>query len=228
MRLIVLIGFSRGLGKALFKELLPKLQSGKTELLALGRNTEDFHEIESVSFYEIDLLNIECGTDVSTCIPKNIEQLDVIINASIIEPINTVGNLDNSLVENAAKVNLISPIKIVNELVALQRDLKFCMSVFNISSGASTNPIEGWAMYCSTKAAFKMFLDVLDKETGKLLMVKHIDPGVIDTDMQKLIRSKSIAEMKNVEQFRNFELTNKLKSPLEAASEILSLMDFDK
>jgi len=67
-----------------------------------------------------------------------------------------------------------------------------------------------------------MFLDVTHKESEGTISVTHIDPGVVDTDMQKTIRSKSNKEMKNVQQFRDLNLSNNLKSPQDAARDVLA------
>lgn len=222
MKLVVLVGFSKGLGKAIFDQLLKGLKPGERELLALGRKTKDFPQYNSVIYQEADLLKDDCWDSLSQYIPSNTESLDLFINASVIEPIAVVGSLDSYQLESAVKVNYISPMKLVNQLLFLQQKGKFTLNIFNISSGASSRPIEGWALYCSTKAAFKMFLDVADAEAQDILHITHIDPGVIDTDMQRTIRSKSNKEMKNVQQFRALSHSNKLKSPQEAARDVLA------
>jgi benzil reductase ((S)-benzoin forming) len=221
MKLILLVGFSKGLGKAMFEQLLGSLQAGKVELLAIGRNTNKLPIHESVTYLEVELLNKYCWDSLLTCIPNNLESLDVFINAGVIEPIGVVGSLDNIQLENAITVNYTSPLKLINQLVFIQNKFNFFLNVYNISSGASSTPIEGWSLYCSTKAAFKMFLDVTRKESEGRTAVTHIDPGVIDTDMQTTIRSKSSKDMKNVQQFIQLKDSNTLKSPKEAAIEVL-------
>jgi len=226
MKLIILIGFSRGLGKALFDSLIVGLKPGEVELLALGRNINNVIKHDAVSYQETDLLNDDCWDLIPTYIPGNIKLLDVFINASVIEPIGAIGSLNTEKLEDTVKVNYISPMKLVNKLIAVQNKTDFAMQIFNISSGASSRAIDGWALYCSTKAALKMFLDVAEIESEGLVSVTHIDPGVMDTDMQKTIRSKSSKEMKNVQAFKELKSTNTLKSPKEAAKELLHRLGF--
>lgn len=226
MKLIILIGFSRGLGKALFDSLIGGLKPGEVELLALGRNINNVIKHDGVSYQEADLLNDDCWDLMSTHIPGNIKLLDVFINASVIEPIGMIGNLNTQKLEDAVKVNYISPMKLVNKLISIQNKTNFAMNIFNISSGASSRAINGWSLYCSTKAALKMFLDVAEIESLDLVSVTHIDPGVMDTDMQKTIRSKSSKEMKNVQAFKELKSTDTLKSPKEAAEELLSNLGY--
>lgn len=221
MRFLILVGFSKGLGKAIFEQLLESLKPNEIELLALGRNTKNLPKYDAVTYIEADLLKDNCWELLSKQIPSNTTKLDVIINASVIEPIAAVGSLSGMQLDNAVKVNYISPLKLINQLVYFQQKHHFLLNILNITSGASSKAIEGWSLYCSTKAALRMFLDVTYAESKGNMELTHIDPGVIDTDMQRTIRSKSEKEMKNVQQFRELNKSNQLKSPHEAARDVL-------
>ncbi len=225
MRLVILVGFSKGLGKAIFEQVLESLNSGKVELLALGRNTEGLPKHDAVTYVEADLLKDNCWKLLSKYIPRNASKLNVIINASVIEPIAIVGSLSGVQLDDAVKVNYISPMRLINQLVSLQHEHQFFLNILNITSGASSKAIEGWSLYCSTKAALKMFLDVSYAESKGNMQLTHIDPGVIDTDMQRIIRSKSEKEMRNVQQFRELNQSNQLKSPHEAARDVLAHLE---
>ena len=63
-------------------------------------------------------------------------------------------------------------------------------SLVNMSSGAATTPYRGWAAYCASKAAVEMLTEVVgleEADTGLLAYAGR--PGVVDTDMQALIRA---------------------------------------
>jgi len=227
MRLIILVGFSKGLGKAIFEQLLKSLTPNEVELLAVGRNTMIQPKHRAVTYLEADLLNDNCWESLSKYIPTNVSKLDVIINASVIEPIGIVGSLNEVQLDNAVNVNYTSPMKLINQLVCYQQKQNFFLNIFNITSGASNKAIDGWSLYCSTKAALKMFLDVSFSESQGKMELTHIDPGVIDTDMQRTIRSKSEKEMKNVQQFRELNKSNQLKTPHEAARDVLTNLRFN-
>ena len=62
----------------------------------------------------------------------------------------------------------------------------------------------------------------LQEENNKNIEVHNLDPGVMDTDMQKNIRSKSENEMPNVELFKEYHKTEQLKSAQEVALDIVS------
>ena len=122
-------------------------------------------------------------------------------NAGIIEPIKKIGEFSNNVdIYNHININYVSPSIIINSLVKLiENNMK--LKILNITSGAAERPIEGWSLYCSTKKATKMFLDVLNEENNKVV-IKHIDPGVIDTEMQHSIRNSHEGDFPTVNQFR--------------------------
>ena len=97
--------------------------------------------------------------------------------------------------------------------------------IYNISSGASSKPIEGWSAYCSTKSATKMMLDVISLENSNVL-VHHHDPGMVDTNMQKKIRSTNKYKMKNVAFFREAKLTEPEDAAKKIVADVCQLLNF--
>ena len=74
----------------------------------------------------------------------------------------------------------------------LSSDLELRGAVVNVSSGAAHAPLEGWAAYCSTKAALHMFTQALHLEEGERVAVYGASPGTVDTEMQVLIRASGV------------------------------------
>ena len=70
MKLILLVGFSKGLGSAIFEQLLVGLQPGRRELLAVGRNTNKLPLYDSVTYLEVDLLKTDCWDFYCNLYPK--------------------------------------------------------------------------------------------------------------------------------------------------------------
>jgi len=76
-------------------------------------------------------------------------------------------------------------------------------SLVNISSGAAVSPYRGWAPYCASKAAVEMLTEVVGlEERGAGLLAYAVSPGVVDTDMQSLIRETPAESFPDVERFR--------------------------
>ncbi|KAJ9052835.1 hypothetical protein DSO57_1030149 [Entomophthora muscae] len=118
--------------------------------------------------------------------------LSLLINLTIIRtinPISKIASLDINEVKSAFGTNLFSIIHLTTTLLPLI--LKYQGTIINVSSGASTNPYTGWSSYCCTKAALNMFTMCLAKEHPDILTLS-IRPGVVDTEMQTLIRGGGI------------------------------------
>lgn len=77
-------------------------------------------------------------------------------------------------------------------------------TIINVSSGAAHRPLEGWSAYCSSKAGLFMLSESLHLELApRGVRVFSFQPGVVDTDMQVLIRASGINE---VSQLRRTDL----------------------
>jgi NAD(P)-dependent dehydrogenase (short-subunit alcohol dehydrogenase family) len=125
-------------------------------------------------------------------------ELDLLVNnGAIIDPISTFGNIDDTSLEKSTKINLIAPTLIIS--YCWQYLAKNKGKILNILSGASTNPIEGWAAYCSTKAGLHMVNKQAHLE-GLVSNIKSIgiSPGMVDTNMQKKIRESRINQISQV------------------------------
>jgi NAD(P)-dependent dehydrogenase (short-subunit alcohol dehydrogenase family) len=92
----------------------------------------------------------------------------------------------------------------------------------NMSSGAATKPYEGWAVYCGSKAAVDMVTEVVAREErGAGLVALAVAPGVVDTDMQALIRSTPVEVFPGVERFRRLHDEQGFNDPGWVADYIL-------
>ena len=149
-----------------------------------------------------------------------ISEIIFINNAGIVEPIDKIGKLDEGMIYNSIYVNFLAPALFTNKIIA-RKDLK--ITILNISSGAANKPFEGWAMYCSTKAGFKMFTEVLLAENQKndQINVFNIDPGVMDTDMQRKIRDSNFEKFPLHNDFVKFKTDGRLAPAEKVAREIV-------
>lgn len=221
MKIIILTGFTSGLGRALYGQLKDTV-SHNSQLICIGRHLSRITLDTSATYIDMEMSRLQEWKKVTEFINRKATEITLISNASTIEPIAKVGALDNSLIQDAANINYVNPMLLVNELVAYCNNAKVKLNVVNVSSGAASRVIGGWSLYCSTKAAFRMFLDVMAEDNVSNVKVVHIDPGVINTKMQSTIRSKSSDEMIDVESFTELKALNKLKSPQDAATELLT------
>jgi len=124
--------------------------------------------------------------------------VDILINnGAVIEPISLIEKLDAQNFENAVRVNYLAPSLLISH--CWSNLLKNKGKVINILSGASVNPIEGWAAYCSTKAALHMINQQTHLEGNKYgISSIGISPGMVDTEMQGKIRASGVNQISKV------------------------------
>ena len=185
-------------------------------MVSLSRKAEpeDF-STERILFSYCDLATLD-NTEFIKDICETYQEEDIIYinNAATILPLCEVGGFREVELAAYFKINIEAPVRLINELVALK---KKGLTILNISSGAAKRAISNWSLYCSAKAAVNMFCDVLAIEHPEVI-VRNIDPGVINTRMQSQIRESNIPDLQI---FVNLSVNEHLKDPIEAAREIL-------
>jgi NAD(P)-dependent dehydrogenase (short-subunit alcohol dehydrogenase family) len=99
------------------------------------------------------------------------------------------------------------------------------LRILFISSGAAHRVIDGWALYCATKAAGEMFFDALASQTrdDPRVTVVNVDPGKMDTRMQADIRraAASRAYFPDQQHWLDAKEQGQLADPAEVADRII-------
>ena len=97
-------------------------------------------------------------------------------------------------------------------------------TLVNISSGAATNPYEGWAAYCASKAAVDQLTRVVALEEARHGLAAYaVSPGLVDTEMQAAIRATDRASFPQVDRFRRAATEHRFNSPAWVAEHVLAL-----
>lgn len=227
---VILSGPTRGLGRALFDQLV----SQAYPVVGLGRDLARIATLATPASAPVELVEVDLGDDADALARalaalRRIVQattagpLVFISNASIIEPIGQATGLALADLERAMRINCLAPLMIANTLTEIAHAQHRPLLVLDVSSGAACRPIRGWQAYCTSKAAYKMALDVLAAENTHVQVV-HFDPGVMDTPMQQVIRGQREADMPEVAAFRAYKDDGLLKTPLAVAAELILLM----
>jgi len=221
---IIITGVSSGLGRALFDIV----SAADVRLICISRS---FLKYQTASAGE-DLVLLPCDLgklrEVTPFLQKlagllkNTSDITFISNAATIEPIGSVGELDDAAILAAVQTNYVSPMRITNMLCALKNAQK--LSFIYVSTGAARTPIVGWSLYCSTKAALKMFFTVLEAQykNDKRVSVHEFDPGVIDTPMQAQIRKSSKKDFPRLLEFKVLKKTHMLSDPHDVAKKLVN------
>jgi benzil reductase ((S)-benzoin forming) len=222
MRKYFITGISKGIGKELFL-----LLSQTNNVVGLSRlNISYKYNTNNAQIIYLDLCNVNKLLEFE--ITDYFNETDDIIfinNAAKIEPINIIENITIQEVLSSFTVNVFAV------FIFLQKLIKLCTNkqlyVFNLTTGAADKPIPGWSVYCSSKSAIHMILDVLSVEKENTIKLRHYDPGVVDTEMQEYIRSRKEDNFPLVEKFTNYKNENKLRKASEVANEIIDIINED-
>lgn len=213
---VIITGANRGLGKA-FVDVLMKDE--ECFVISISRRLSE--EQKGYSSNRFGFLQIDLSTDSVSEQIKELremlgdEDLYFINNASIIEPIVKIEDLDEVAIDKTISVNIKSTILITKYL--LTHCTTNTITFVNISSGAANRAISNWSLYCSSKAFTQMFFGVAESEYEHHRFY-NIDPGVMDTGMQQSLRGSSFPDVEN---FKNLQKEGLLKSPIHVAESIL-------
>lgn len=219
MNYFFITGTSKGLGKAL-AELL--LEDHQNVVYGLSRTNSIQHS--NFTQVKIDLSDL---TQVEAFKFPDLNDADKIVlvnNAGIVGDVAHVGKIDNKKIIACYNLNLIAPAILTNMFVAAYSKFTTEKMILNISSGAGRTPIDGWNVYCSSKAGLDMFSQVLKEETTinqSNITVLSLAPGIIDTNMQEQIRSSNKSGFSNIERFVAYKNNGDLSSPENTAKQVL-------
>jgi 3-oxoacyl-[acyl-carrier protein] reductase len=211
---IIVTGASRGIGAATALELAAR---GAKVVLA-ARSLEPVQKLaEAILSQKGEVLALACDvTDyqaVENVVKRALEHFGkitaLINNAGIIEPIVRLEDSDARDWAHAINVNLVGAYNAVRAV--LPQFYKQDKGVIvNLSSGAARLALEGWSAYCASKAGLAMLTKSIALEAeGRGVRVYGFAPGLVDTDMQGLIRTSGINEVSRLPR-------EKLSSPKDA------------
>jgi benzil reductase ((S)-benzoin forming) len=139
-------------------------------------------------------------------------------NAAVITPIGPLGTYENESLVNSVNTNIISPLLLINSIMSLPNR----KIIYDISSGAAESSNEGLGIYSGSKSAMKKIIEISQKEAhSESVYFRSFDPGVMDTGMQKIMRSSS-KYLKRKSYFVGLKNQGMLKDPSEVANAILN------
>ncbi|MFP4076308.1 MAG: SDR family oxidoreductase, partial [Halochromatium sp.] len=145
-------------------------------------------------------------------------------NAGLLAPIGPLRDNDPAAFARHIEVNVVG---VFNGSQAFIRHLRARGGegvLLNISSGAARNAYAGWSAYCAGKAAVdRMSESIALEETDSGLRVHAVAPGIIDTDMQAMIRDCSPEQFPRVQKFLDLKANDGFSSPAFVADRLLDL-----
>ena len=191
-KVALVTGASRGIGKAIAKELA---QNGASVIINYSKDDEGANstlkEIRELGGYakvikkDISIKD-QCGELIKEII-ETFGKIDILINNAAKSEVGLFMDVDDKSFEKLINTNLLAPMYLskyaLNYMIS-----KGCGNIINISSiwgeaGASCEVV-----YSTTKGGLNLFTKSLSKEVAPFgIRVNSIAPGVINTEMNNFL-----------------------------------------
>lgn len=221
-KVAVITGASRGLGAGIAAECAR--QGLKLGLCA--RNEAALPASDDVLVDSFDIVDDAAVERFAAAVAERFGGIDLWINnAGILEPVDQLREVSSSDFRRHLDVNVLGVFHGTRAFVRHLRARGKPGVLLNISSGAARAPYSGWAAYCAGKAAVDRLTEVVDLEErdAGLLTAYSVAPGIIDTDMQALIRSVSADRFPDVERFKQLKADDAFSTAESVATALLDL-----
>ncbi|KAF0151090.1 MAG: short-chain dehydrogenase/reductase SDR [Ignavibacteria bacterium] len=194
----LITGGSRGIGEAIVSKFL----ENSIEAIVPTRK-------------ELDLGN---NNSIEEFLTKFNTPIDILINNAGINEISLLENLSDSKIEDVLNINLVSPIKLIRNLLPLLKKSKNARIV-NISSIWSVVSKEGRSIYSISKSGLNALTRSLALELGHIpVLVNTVAPGYVNTELTQ--KNNTIAEL---EKIRSLIPLKRLAGPEEVAEVVYFL-----
>ncbi|KAI7906576.1 uncharacterized protein BX663DRAFT_428023 [Cokeromyces recurvatus] len=228
---MIITGASKGIGKA---ATLEALTSYNARVVAIARSSALLEELQKHVSNELNKpgqLEIVIGdvTDdrvihkaVNTAIDKWGCLDSVIANAGVLEPIASIAEAPIEGWKKLFDINVFSVISLVqNALPYLRKSERG--SIIVVSSGAALKGYKGWGAYGASKATINHIATTLSVEEPNVTTIA-LRPGVVDTEMQNVIRTKGKESMKeDHDKFIDLHRSGKLVKPQDPGHVLAAL-----
>ncbi|WP_020614611.1 SDR family NAD(P)-dependent oxidoreductase [Sediminispirochaeta bajacaliforniensis] len=239
MRYYIITGTSRGIGENLAKAaasggngtMLFCISRGGSEEVSkfVGNSGAVVNDIrfDLSKTTEIDDLveRIFRGIDAAHC-----EELVLINNAGVLEPVGPAGYNSTAAVEHHMRVNLLAPMRLTSLCIAAaaRAAISGRKLALQIISGAAHRPYQGWSAYCAGKAGLAMFARTValeQEEEEHPFLSLAVAPGIIDTRMQEVVRRSDPQQFPDRDAFVRYHEDGRLDDPRETASWLMKIIN---
>lgn len=238
--LSIVTGGTGGLGKSISHSVL---NSGGI-LLLIARDEEkinsfedELNESSKPFFYKLqadltnsnDLEKIEDYLNFVLKCEENINDVFLFNNASTIDPIALIKEVSFHEISNSLTLNIASAYSMSSMLLRLNDSQSFKqINIINISSGVSINPVSGWSAYCISKSGLNMLSKCIALEYSNnentVVFSLAINPGPINTDMQKKIRDANPLKIPASKKFDLMFKEGRLQDPNAVTDKLFRIL----
>lgn len=149
--------------------------------------------------------------------PKNVA---CVYTAFSISPIKKIGTYSLDEIKDNIDLNIRDIVFLTNCLVQFSKECKSQLKLIHFDSGAAYKPLDGWGMYCASKAYLNMFFQTVQLENPEVKIVSY-EPGVVNTPMQEKIREVEPEVFAQVQTFREYQKKGILRDPDMVAEDVM-------
>jgi NAD(P)-dependent dehydrogenase (short-subunit alcohol dehydrogenase family) len=173
----------------------------------------------------VDVTDYEALSAFTDAVVDRFGRIDLWVNnAGVLEPIGPLADANPRAVARNIEVNVVGVLHGSSLFARHVRGRSGGGILINISSGAGVRPMVGWATYCATKAAVDQLTRVVALEGAPYgLEAYSVSPGVVDTDMQAMIRHTDVETFPEGERFRRMAADGTFNSPAWVAEHLLAI-----
>lgn len=220
-RVAVITGASRGLGAGMAADFLSR--GMKLALMARGPIPDlPQGEVLKAAF---DVRDRAAMADFAKETEQRFGAIDLWINnAAVLDPVQKARDLTEEELRLSLDIN-IGGVLWGSQVFARHVESRPGDGVLlNISSGASTRGVAGWAAYCMAKAAVDRLTETLQlEEAAHGLRCWSVAPGIIDTGMQQQIRDSSPDVFPDVAQFHQYKKMDLFNTEAHVGEQLLRI-----
>ena len=186
MRIAIITGGSRGIGKAVALELL---KEGYTVVIT-SRNLKQLKETENelkkygnIEGIKNNVYNYDDVKELIKTVYKKFGRIDILINNAGVAIWKELDQMNKKEIDDILDINLKGLTYMCREVIPIMKKQK-SGKIINISSGAGKQGYASFAVYCASKFGVIGLSDSLAKELEKDgIGVYTICPGGVNTKM---------------------------------------------
>jgi len=233
-KLAIVTGTSAGMGAAVVQGLLPR----GWRVVGISRRPVEFGD--AYTHIATDLADVGHATaaiesGVRPLFDAPWSRVALVNNAASPDLLGIGEGIDANALARLYTVNTVMPVWLMG-LVARSRRGDAPLRIVNVSSGAGRTAVPGLLAYGSSKTALRMaamtFVAEWESTVPRAprrsnIAVRSYEPGVVDTDMQRLARSLSPEVFPWVGMFHDFLRRGIVVDAAKPAIEIVEFLESD-
>lgn len=227
----IVTGTSSGIGKALAEALVqrgdivygiarsdPPLSLASDQYVHVRYDLSDTQRIEE--FFEPVVQQLG---------QARLELICLVNNAAMVEPLLPIERCETEQITANIHTSLIAPMILTSQFIKMTKNWNIARKVVNISSASAVYASPDMSVYSAAKSGLDMFTRCVGREQVQQgtnpVEILSIHPGMVDTSIQQLARSKSREDFAMADYFQSAYSHGDLLSTSELVTHLLRILD---